>query len=96
MSYYFNSTEGKYYFIPDAPYYVLSNDSFMSGWGHAKDSINTCVVPCETYEQAEKVEEYARSRNDQKYIRIVTNKPRKKDHVLYSLVPGWIKMAKAV
>jgi len=71
--------------IPDAPYYVLSNDSFMSGWGYAAGMINTVVLPCETWEEARIVERNAKARGDQKYVRIVTQKPRMKAHVLYSL-----------
>lgn len=39
--------------IPKAPYYVLCNDSFMSGWGPARDAINTLIFPCATFEEAE-------------------------------------------
>jgi len=62
--------------IPDSPWYVLCNDSFMSGWGYARDKINTIILPCESYNEAKLVVEYAESRGDQKYIRMVINKPR--------------------
>ena len=74
--------------IPDAPYYVLSNDTFMSGWGPARGKINTVILPCESMPQAEAVAAYARSRTDQKRVRIVSNRPRLQDSTthLYSLM----------
>lgn len=71
--------------IPNAKYYVLSNDRFMSGWGPARGMINTVVLPCDSWNEARYVRDYADSRGDQKYVRIVCNKPRMKSHVLYSL-----------
>jgi hypothetical protein len=72
--------------IPDAPYYVLSNDSFMSGWGCANGKINTIILTCADMTEAQDVAAYAQSRGDQKYVRIVNNKPklRLKTH-FYSL-----------
>ncbi len=90
MAQYFDSNTESYIEIPKSPYYVLSNDSFMSGWGHARGKINTCIVPCETYNIALKVVEYIESRNDQKYIRLNTTPPRSKSHVIYSLQLGWL------
>jgi hypothetical protein len=72
--------------IPTAPYYVLSNDTFMSGWGPAADKINTVVLPCRSYEEAEAVVKYAKSRTDQQRVRIVGNKPQLRHGVLYSVV----------
>lgn len=92
MSTYFDSDEEVFKPIPEAPYYALSNDSFMSGWGFAKDKINTCVVPCQSWEELRGMIEYMESRSDQKYIRYSVNKPRAKAHVLYSLV-GWVETA---
>lgn len=89
--FYYDSSKNEFLPIPKAKCYVLSNDSFMSGWGYAKNKINTVVVPCESLEQAKKVEKYVESRSDQKYIRITTNKPRTKQHVLYSLELEWLK-----
>lgn len=89
----YNSSTETFEPIPDAPFYVLSNDTFMSGWGKAKDKINTCVVPCDTYEQAETVERYVRSRSEQKRVRIATN-VRAKRNVIYSLCEGWKERAK--
>ena len=77
--------------IPDAPFYVLSNDTFMSGWGHAEGMTNVVIVPCEREAIANRVAAYARQRSDQKRVRIVENKPRMRRGVLYSLVPQWVK-----
>ena len=72
--------------IPDAPYYVLSNDTFMSGWGFAKGKINTVILPCKSYSQALRVESYAHTRSDTNRVRIVCNKPRLHNSThLYSL-----------
>ncbi len=71
--------------IPAAPCYVLSNDSFMSGWGPAKGKINTLILPCRSFAEAEIVAQNARNRTDQKRVRIVGNKPRIQSHVYYSL-----------
>ncbi|MFO7902321.1 MAG: hypothetical protein R6U98_06665 [Pirellulaceae bacterium] len=72
--------------IPDAPYYVMSNDSFMSGWGPAKGRINTIILPCESLREARIVEWNAGQRTDQQRVRIARNKPRLRDGVLYSLM----------
>ncbi len=86
--------------IPNYPLYVLSNDTFMSGWGPCGDGFvaavegraprdyktNTIILPCETLEEAEAVARYARSRSDQKRVRIVTNKPKVRSGVVYSLM----------
>ena len=92
-AHYLDSSKNEFIAIPKAEYYVLSNDSFMSGWGGASGKINTCVVPCETYEEAEAVADYARSRSDQKRIRIVVG-VRDKAHVVYSMCIGWKDRAK--
>jgi hypothetical protein len=62
--------------IPEAPLYVLANDEFMSGWGHAKGKTNVCVCPCETQEQAQKVRANLEARPEMKRVRTVCNKPR--------------------
>ena len=90
MTVYYDSTEQTYKDLPKAPYYVLSNDKFFSGWGNAAGKTNTCVVPCPDYETAERVEAYVRTRTEQNWIRINTCHPRNKDHVVYSLVLGWL------
>ena len=62
--------------IPNAPWYVCCNDSFMSGWGHARGLTNTLILPCFSYAEALAVAEYAESRSEQKYVRINMHKPR--------------------
>ena len=56
-------------------YYVTMTDKFMSGWGMAKNLINKLILKCNNYDEAIKVEKYAQSRGDQKYINICSNKP---------------------
>ncbi len=72
--------------IPDAPYYVLSNDTFMSGWGHARGHVNTIILPAYSLVEAEVIAQNARSRTDQTRVRIVGNKPRMRRGVAYSLL----------
>ena len=73
--------------IPDAPLYVLANDSFMSDWGHAKGKTNTVILPCRDHEEARDVRDYADSRDEMRYVRIACNKPRLKTKThLYSLL----------
>lgn len=72
--------------IPDAPCYVLANDSFMSGWGHARGKINTVILPCKTRQEAQSVEDYANCRSEMKRVRVVCNKPRLRKGHLYSLL----------
>ncbi len=91
MTQYFDKMTETYKEIPRANWYVLSNDKFMSGWGLARNKINTCVVPCESEEQAQRVYDYVESRRDQKYIRITDTPPRSKPNVIYSLCLGWLK-----
>jgi hypothetical protein len=67
-------------YIPDAPFYVLTEDSFMSGWGPAKNKVNVLILPCETYTEACIVADNARNRSDQKRVRINTTKPRVRPH----------------
>ncbi len=74
--------------IPDAPYYVISVDTFLSGWGKARGMVNVCVVPCATWREAEQVYRYVKGRSDQKSVRIVAHKPRPRGRKL-SLVMPW-------
>ena len=80
--------------VPDAPAYVMCNDTFMSGWGQAEGKTNTIILPCKSWDEAEVVAANARRRGEQVRVRIVANKPRLHDHVLYSLLtkessPTW-------
>ena len=96
MGDYWNGKTESFIKIPAAVCYVLSNDKCMSYWRHSpsEGKINTCVVPCSSPEMARAVKEYVESRSEQKYIRVVYTMPRNKEHVIYSLVPGWVERAR--
>jgi hypothetical protein len=47
-------------------YYVTMTDKFMSGWGEAQGKNNKLVISCDTYEEAQIVEENARRRKEMK------------------------------
>jgi hypothetical protein len=57
-------------------------DKFLSGWGKAEGKNARYIYECESYQEAEEVEAYAKSRGDQKYVRININKPSKKHNCL--------------
>lgn len=71
--------------IPAAPYYVVTEDSFMSGWGPARGKVNVIILPCATYDEALIVEQNAKARGDQKRVRINATRPRIRPHWLVSL-----------
>ena len=50
-------------------------DKFLSGWGKADGQIAKYIYECDSYEEAQIVEENARDRTDQKHINICTTKP---------------------
>jgi len=75
-------------YIPKADFYVVSTDSFMSGWGYSQGKDNICVVPC-NHEEVDKVYNYVLSRNDQKRVRINTAKPRNRGNWLISNLSEW-------
>jgi hypothetical protein len=56
-------------------YYVTTTDTFMSGWGQAKNKINKLVFSCDDFKQAVIVADNARYRTDQKHVNICSNKP---------------------
>ena len=56
-------------------WYVTMTDTFLSGWGEARGKVNKLVLECDTLQEAELVEKYARSRCDMKYISIRNTKP---------------------
>ena len=72
--------------IPDAMYYVLSNDTFFSGSDYCRGRTNTVILPCGSRAEAETVAANARNRTDQQRVRIVVHKPRLRDYVMYSLL----------
>ncbi len=55
--------------------YVSMTDKFMSGWGEAKGLIAKYIYECDSWEEAEKVEQNALARGDQKYVNICLKKP---------------------
>lgn len=71
--------------IPDAPAYVLSNDTFTSGWGWAEGKTNTCIWPCQSTGEAFYVAAMVSARSDMARVRVVFNKPRLRSHIVYSL-----------
>lgn len=80
--------------IPDAPLYVLANDSFMSGWGHAEGKTNTVVLPCADADEAGRVTAIVADRPEMRQVRTAKNKPRLRSDVVYSLLtpenaPAW-------
>lgn len=62
--------------IPEANYYVVMDDSFMSGWGPAESKTNTLIFLCASMSEAETVYNNAKARTDMKRVRINTEKPR--------------------
>lgn len=72
--------------IPDAPFYVVANDTFMSGWGKAEGKVNTVILPCANRAEADAVARYARSRDEMTSIRILESKPSLDSGTVYSLM----------
>src|SRR5256885_5162881 len=72
--------------IPPAPYYVLSDDSFMSDWGQAEGRVNTIIFPCSDQAEADIVATNARNRDEQRNVRIIDRKPALSSGVVYSLL----------
>jgi hypothetical protein len=72
--------------IPAAAYYVLCDDTFMSGWGPAADKINTMIFPCADEGEAEVVAANSEARSDVRNVRIVDSLPQLREDVLYSLM----------
>ena len=49
-------------------------DKFMSGWGLAKGMINKLVIECDSYQEAEIVEDNARNRSEMIYVHITVGR----------------------
>ena len=62
--------------IPKAPYYVVMDDTFFSGWGPTEGKTATYINTCANYREAEIVADNARTRGDQKRVRITSGKPK--------------------
>jgi len=56
-------------------WFVTMTDSFFSGWGKAPNT-NKLIFLCDNLEEAEIVESNAKSRGDQKYVRIGGKPPK--------------------
>lgn len=70
--------------FPAAWGYVLANDRFMSGWGHATGVTNVVVLPV-TSGEADSVAARLDSRDEMAYVRVVRNPPRLRSDRMYSL-----------
>jgi hypothetical protein len=55
--------------------YVSMTDKVLSGWGQAKGLVAKYVYECDSWEEAEIVEQNASARSDQKYVNICLKKP---------------------
>jgi hypothetical protein len=77
---------------PNFPYYanilhyVTMTDPFLSGWGLAQGKINKLIFPCDSYAQAQIVEDNARARGDMQRINICANFPRYNSRTHYAQV----------
>ncbi len=72
--------------IPEATYYVLSDDAFMSDWGEAEGRVNTIILPASDRTEAEIVATNARNRDEQRNVRILDRKPALSSGVIYTLM----------
>jgi hypothetical protein len=64
-------------------YYVNMHDTFLSGWGPARNGRSIYCVRCDTLEQAEAIERAAKERSEMRRVTIA-DKPRRArpgDHV---------------
>ncbi|WP_300855769.1 hypothetical protein [uncultured Clostridium sp.] len=55
--------------------WVTATDTFLSGWGQARDKINKIVLECDSWEEAQIVMENMRNRSDMKYINYFYERP---------------------
>lgn len=65
--------------------YVQAIDTFMSGWGEAKNKLNLYVIPCDDRIQASIAIENLRNRGDMKAIQTVTVCPKSDEKYLVSM-----------
>lgn len=80
--------------IPVTPYYVLTDDAFMSDWGEAEGGVNTIILPCGDSAEATIVATNARNREEQRNVRVLDRTPVLSSGVIYSLMtkadaPRW-------
>lgn len=57
-------------------FYVTMTDSFLSGWGLAKDKTAKIVIECNSYGEALVVLDNAKNRTEMKRATICKNKPK--------------------
>jgi hypothetical protein len=78
--------------IPRAPAYVTMTDTFMSGWGHAKNKTNRHIIVCQSFGEACEIARLAEARPEMKRINITTNRPRLRAGrvTTYSPAAGWL------
>ena len=57
-------------------YYVIATDTFLSGWGLAKNRLNKLVIECESLNEAEIVSNNAKARSDMKDVKIMNTRPQ--------------------
>ena len=62
--------------IPEAPYYVLCTDKFMSGWGMAEGKTNVLIFPCADTDEVRIVTHNLHAREEMKRVRVAASKPR--------------------
>jgi len=48
-------------------FYVTMTDTFLSGWGKADGKKAKYIVCCDTYDDAERIEQTAKNRKEMKY-----------------------------
>lgn len=80
-------------------YYVLCNDSFMSGWGNAKGKTNVLCFEFDNFSDAEKMQIWIKNnRSEMKHVRINISKPKVKDNWYFQIktrpdMPKWYMSA---
>jgi hypothetical protein len=83
--------------VTSQKYYVSMTDSFLSGWGMAKDKTNKLVIECDTWNEAMIVKRNAKDRSEMKYVRLSYNKPKYNQSFYYTQYEtkanyeGWFK-----
>lgn len=61
--------------VVNTPFYVTCTNKFLSGWGVAKGKKAKYIYPCDTMQEARKVQRNLSLRKDNIYINICCRKP---------------------
>lgn len=82
--------------IPNAKFYVVMVDDFMSGWGPAKGVKNRLIFLCETKEEMHTVRKNALKRDEMRGVIWFTEKPNINRRDLHQVktretMPTWYK-----